>query len=169
LNYEIRENFEESLGQGEILNFSDTTLTTRLDEAFYFTYDFRIGMEWFKPEKATTMVYGLDVFVGIENEKDGYRIIPEYLTEGILVPSPFVAAYRYEQEIQFLIAGFDFSIGHKFNASEKVNFIVRWTPQFAYRTPISERYSDLTFRENPAVSTVVFRLRGIEVYLNYQF
>jgi hypothetical protein len=167
--YEIRDRYEESLSEGQVIDFSDTTITYRIDHRDHYVADVRIGLEWFKPNRATSMVYGIDLLAGIATELDGYRDIPRYETEIGFVPSPFVAETSYEQEIKYLVAGFDFSIGQKLNASDKLNFVIQWTPEFHYLLPIQEKYSDITQRDRAPSDSFEFRLRGIEVYANYLF
>lgn len=167
--YEIRDRYEEDLSDGTVIDFTDTTITYRIDHRDHYVMDLRVGLEWFKPNSATTMVYGVDLLAGLSTELDGYRDLPRYKTDIGFVPSPFVLESKYEQEITYFLAGFDFSIGQKLNVSEKLNFVIQWTPQFHYQIPISETYSDITARDRAPADSFEFRLRGIEIYANYLF
>jgi hypothetical protein len=169
LNYEIRENFEEDLLDGQVINYSDTTITYLINYGNHTSFDARLGMEWFKPNRKVTSVYGVDLMFGALTEQDGYRIIPRYFNGEFEVPSPFVAQSRYEQTITYAIVGFDFSIGQRIRFSEKTNMTIRWTPEFFYRIPIQETYSDITQRTEAPDGGVEMRLRGIELYFNYHF
>ena len=168
-NYEIRQNFEEDITQGQVLEYSDTTITYRIRNANHRSFDARIGMEWFKPNRKVTSVYGVDVMLGSLSEQDGHRTIPLYFNGEDQVPSPFIAQSTYMQTVQYALLGFDFSIGQRIRFSEKTNMSIRWTPEFFYRIPIQETYSDFTQRIETPESGIELRLRGIEVYLNYNF
>jgi hypothetical protein len=126
-------------------------------------------MEWFKPNRKVTSVYGVDVMLGSLSEQDGHRTIPLYFNGEDQVPSPFIAQSTYMQTVQYALLGFDFSIGQRIRFSEKTNMSIRWTPEFFYRIPIQETYSDFTQRIETPESGIELRLRGIEVYLNYNF
>lgn len=169
INYEIRQNFEEDLSNGRVLDYSDTTITYQLASAYHRSYDIRLGMEWFKPTRKVTSVYGIDLMLGTLSEQDGHRIIPRYFNGEFEIPSPFVAPSSYQQTIQYALIGFDFSIGQRIRFNEKTNLTIRWTPEFFYRIPIQETYTDITLRTETPKSGIVMRLRGIELYLNYQF
>jgi hypothetical protein len=167
--YEIRDRFEESLSEATVTNFTDTTITYRLDHRNHFVADIRLGLEWFKPNRTTTMVYGVDLLAGLSTQIDGYSILPRYKTDLGFVPSPFVATTSYEQEITYFIVGFDFSIGQKLTTGDKLNFVIQWTPQFHYEFPIQEKYTDITQRDRSPADSFEFRIRGIEVFANYLF
>jgi hypothetical protein len=167
-NRELIIRIDEQLAEGSIIEFSDTTVTYRMDRKFHHTYDVRLGLEWFKP-RPNSMIYGVDLILGTRIEEEGHRIKPYALEGNVFVPSPLVPETVYSQEVSYVMMGFDFSIGQRLSASEKLNFVIRWTPEFAYLIPIKETYSDITQREVAASSEIVFHLRGIEVYAHYRF
>ncbi|NNE55498.1 MAG: hypothetical protein HKN32_05725 [Flavobacteriales bacterium] len=169
VGYEVRSSISEDLSTGRVIDFSDTTVTYLIERANHSTLDLRLGMEWFKPNRPTTMVYGIDLIAGIAMEDDGYSTIPRYFNGDGFVPSPFEEQFDYDQEIDYFLLGFNVSIGQKLVVDEKLNFILQWTPQVAYRIPISEFYSDATQRDQPAISDVEMRLRGIEIFVNLMF
>ena len=170
LNYQINERFY-NVRNDLPLNYSDTTITFLRESKDEFAYDLRLGMEFFKPNRSTTMVYGFDVLVGMNETFYEKTTQPFYIdpTCECTIPSPFVPGVRNSAEIDYVYFGADFSIGQKLQAKEKINVILQWTPTLTYSMPIKENYSDFSARENAPVSELNFNLQGIELFVNYVF
>ncbi|NQX91358.1 MAG: hypothetical protein HRT74_04350, partial [Flavobacteriales bacterium] len=75
-------------------SFSDTTITYLLETRDAYYYDFRVGMEFFKPNRTTTMVYGFDAVIGWSRDYESDQTQPFYIDPicDCTVPSPFVAS-----------------------------------------------------------------------------
>jgi hypothetical protein len=168
VNYEIRERYQEDLEDATLIAAGDSTVVFSLGRKDDYIIDVRGGMEWFKPNRTFTMVYGVDLYIGYRSVSEGSETKTIKMTELGFVPAN-VEEEAYEHNTEYGMIGFDFSIGTLFKATEKVNFVLRWTPQFGYNTPISETHSDPTRRTDPASGGVDYHLRLIEVYVNYMF
>lgn len=169
LNYETLENFEEEVADGRVVFFNDSLITYRLDNALHQAFDIRAGMEWFKPDRMFTMIYGVDVFAGIQVEEDGFDELSWDRNAFGFFPSAYLAPVNYTQEITYGYAGLDLSIGQQVHVKENLFVVIRWTPQIALHFPLSESYSDLELRNETPATTTQFRLRGLEVYANIRF
>ena len=169
VNYEIRDRYDETLEEGNVVGVGDSIAVFDLDRAFNYIVDVRGGMEWFKPNRVFTMVYGVDLYAGYRRDYSGTDRVTLKLTDLGFIPHPDVPTASYEKAIEYGVAGFDFSIGSQFRASDKINFVIRWTPQFGYRSPIKEYYSDPALRTDPALGTIDLHLRLLELYVNYVF
>jgi len=169
INYEIRERYEEDLATGSVIHYSDSTINYKLENADHYSWDVRIGMEWFKPDRKASLIYSFDIFGGMMTEIDGYDIIPRFTSPDGQIASPYEERTSYEQKIEYAQIGFDFAIGEKFITGDKTYIVIQWTPQFAYQLPINEYYSDPSERDGVPSNGFAFNLRGIEVYLNYVF
>lgn len=169
VNYEMIDRFQESVSQAEVIGFTEASITYRVRTRNHYTSDFRLGLEWFKPNRTFSMVYGVDAFAGVLVEQDSYDDLTwDY--DGInYFPSSTVDPYRFKQEARFMTVGMDLTIGQQIKASDKVMFVVRWTPQFNLAFPIAETFSDPEQRQTPAVSRMEFRMRGIEVFAHVLF
>lgn len=169
-NYE-RIAFVENERSDLPLNWSDTTITFLLESQNHYNLDLRLGMEFFKPGQTTSMVYGFDFFLGTAYRRDASLTSPYYLDPEleVLVPSPFTAPASQWQEVDYLLLGFDFSIGQKIHLRDHVYLCIQWTPEVVYQLPYREVYSDPLVRTEAPPSTLEFRFRGIEVYFNYMF
>ena len=165
--FETRARWAQSYSEAPVIGYTDTTITYQLFEQHDYDIDMRFGMEWFKPNK-NTMVYGVDAIIGYGTEQLSNVIVPRYFNGEYEVASPFEPQVRNHQKIDYLFAGFDFSIGPKLIIDDTFYFLINWTPQFVYRWPIKEEYSDPEMREYPPEQYVEMRLRGIEILLNVQ-
>lgn len=170
LNYLIDERYFQERNELP-LSFSDTTITFLLESEDNFGVDLRVGLEYFKPNRNTTMVYGFDVFLGYYFENSEEETQPFYIDPSCncTLPSPFVLAQKRETHIEYLLAGADFSIGQQLNLSDKMNFIIQWTPSVFVKLPVNEEYTDISSREEAPQNSVDFNLRGFELFLNYVF
>lgn len=169
VNYEILDRYQESVSEAEVIAFETGTITYRLRTAYHYTSDLRLGMEWFKPNRIFTMVYGVDVFAGILVEQNSYNDLT-WDFDGIgYIPSSTVAPYFFSQESRFMTVGMDLSIGQQIKAKENLMFVIRWTPQFNMALPISETFSDPEQRYSPSIGRMEFRMRGIEVFAHVLF
>lgn len=169
-NYQINERFFD-VRNDLPLNYSDSTITFLLESEDDFSYDLRLGVEFFKPNRTTTMVYGFDVLVGMNQTYSEKTTQPFYTDPSCdcTVPSPFVASMKSTTEIDYMYFGADFSIGQKLKAREKINVMLQWTPTLTYKIAVSENYSDISARENAPSNELHFNLQGIELFVNYVF
>lgn len=170
LTYEVLDRFDDQQRVTPV-NWSDTTITLRIDSRDHVRYDFRIGHEWFKPDAKTTMVYGFDAFAGGMKLFDRKREVPFYLDPAYdyYVPSPFTAQTRLDQTLSKAYVGVDFSIGFKVNANDQFNLLIRWMPEVYYSWVVNEVFSDPLQRTEPERDELWWNLRGIEVMTHFLF
>ncbi|MFT5185352.1 MAG: hypothetical protein ACI84C_002497 [Flavobacteriales bacterium] len=168
VNYEIRERYQEDLEDAAVIAAGDSTVVFKLGRKDDYIFDVRGGMEWFKPNRNFSMVYGLDLYLGYRSVSEGFDTETIRMTDIGFIPAN-ADEDTFEHNTEYAMIGIDFSIGPRLTATEKVNFVLRWTPQFGYITPISENYSDPIRRTDPATSGFDYHLRLIEVYVNYLF
>lgn len=171
INLETRDKFE-LVQRSSPLDWSDTTITILLESRKYTNQDVRFGMEFFKPNEKTSMIYGFDVGIGLWTEFDEEVIVPYWNDpeqNNEPVPSPYETSRKISADVTWAYAVIDFSVGHKFNTNSNFNFILQWTPEVIYQWPISETYSHPEARSNPPSDAFFFRLRGIELFMNVVF
>lgn len=170
VNFETLDQYDAQRDNAPV-SWSDSTITYILRDRFHFNSDIRLGMEFFKPGQKTTMVYGFDVFAGLAVRRDANLTTPYYLESAIdtWVPSPFVEPISNSTEVIYGYVGLDFSIAQKVFLRDQVYLTIQWTPELAYLWPIYESYSSPTARIESPQPSLSFRLRGIEVYLQYMF
>lgn len=166
LDYEIIENLNESISNASVVDFGEDFITYRLDNIYQYSTDVRFGLEWFKPERTFSMIYGVDAFVGIGVRSEGYEDRTYTLDESGFHPKGTQAE---SQEVRQFLTGVNLSIGQQIRTSEKVDVVVRWTPQFNLAIPYSETYSNPELRDEPEEPNLEFRPRGIELYLYVRF
>lgn len=170
LGYEMVDRLRDER-QNLPLEWSDTTITFNHVTRDHFRTDFRMGMEFFKPNRTFTMVYGFDGFIGFERFTEDQRSNPFYLDPQLdaYVPSPFIAPETTSLTVDYTYIGADFSIGQKITVRKHLNFILQWTPELRYRWPIAESFSDPQLRANAPSNDLTFDFRGIELFVNVVF
>ena len=169
-NYQVDERSFDERSDAPV-DYSDSTITFLDESRDDFSYDLRAGMEFFKPNRVTTMVYGFDAVVGVAETYYESNTRPFYedpVLEAI-VPSPFKLSEQSSSEIDYFYFGADFSVGQKLNSGENFNFILQWTPTLLYRIPIREVYSSDELRLESPDQGLLFDLRGIELMVHYIF
>ena len=136
-------------------------------------FDLRVGVQWSKPDKKISSVYGFDVFAGQRKEVLENHYVPYALDTALCancyVPSPLVSDRLYRSTTTWLVAGVDFSLGCLFRPSEKVNLSLQWTPEFVFINPLSEEYNVPEARTKAPENEFSFHFRGIEFFLGYLF
>ena len=170
LNYTIEDRYFD-LRNDTPLNFSDTTITFLLESEDNYGLDLRLGMEYFKPNRKTTMVYGFDAIIGYYTSTSIDKTQPLYISPicNCSLPSPFVLAEERSAQIEYLTTGVDFSIGQQLNLNDYMNFTIQWMPTLMLKMPIKETYSEESARLDPAQNDHDFNLRGFELFFNYIF
>lgn len=171
VNLNERERSQQSGLDGNIVTFSDSTVTIENRTARATDYDLRGGMEWFSPRAKTTTVFGFDAIAGFANEQEKL-MQSQYLRQdssSTLINSPYRDPVETTKEIAFIYLGLDFSVGQRFDISDVFNILIQWTPEITYRMPIEEKYSDPQNRYRPARDSFLFNLRGIEIYFHMLF
>ena len=172
LDYEIRDRKDEDLSTASVSAFNDSLITYRMDYVNHFAYGGRIGMEWFKPDKRVTAIYGVDFMLGADvMERSSNYITYRKDTSCANCITEFYEFPRlYESsKVTSLLVGFDVSIGAKFQMSERVDAVLQFAPEFYVLVPIDEEYSSFEARADSPTTSIEMRLRGIEFYMHYYF
>lgn len=153
------------------LAWSDTSIVYEYESRMYFNTDLRIGAEYFKPGERFTMVYGFDAFVGFARRFDASFTRPYAYDVGTdsWVPSSLIPQEENEATVDLVYLGADFSIAQRVQVRQNAFITLQWTPELAWYTVISERYSNAAQRSVHRFDGLQFRLRGIELYFHQRF
>lgn len=163
LNYEILDYKDESLSEATIVGITGNDVTFHQDRIFHSVADFRVGMEWHRPEQIFSMVYGADLFGGVLNEQDSFTEVTWTLGETGYKPSNTPTTH-FEHVRRYMLVGGSVSIGQQIQVKDKLRFVFRWTPQFHLALPAGETITNAELRTEPPTPKTSFRLRGVELY-----
>jgi hypothetical protein len=167
-NYEILDFQDETLSEAAIVGISGDDITLHQDRVFHSSADVRVGMEWHKPDRTFTMVYGVDLYGGIRSEKNSYVETVWTLTPYGYQPSGQPST-SFSHATGYALFGGSVSIGQQIQVKEHLRMEIRWTPEFGVALPISESISDPEQRIEAPVPQMGFRPRGLEVYAFLSF
>lgn len=154
-------------------SWTDSTITFEYYSYLDMQYDVRVGIEFFKPNRTTTMVYGADVIAGYATDYDeGYLRsfkVDTTFCDYCFRPHEIEGLTEWEKQIDYGVVGLDFSVGQMLRINEIINITLLWCPELIYRIPMKEYYSVPSQREDAPESQLRMRLRGIELWLCAEF
>lgn len=172
-NYEILEDYSEDFNSAKTVPTGPNTFEYRAEYRDSYRIDLRVGMDWSKPDRAITAVYGADIFAGLERHDFGTRYTPYFLDTAMCancwVPSPFEAAYSEAGELEYLLLGADFSIGCLFRPSAKTEITLQWTPELTSRSELNSFSDSATALRAIRNDGIGFNFRGIELFAGIHF
>lgn len=154
-------------------DWSDSTIVFQHFTYNDYQYDLRFGLEFFKPNRTTTMVYGADVIIGYAVDYEGGNLnafkIGNESCDSCYFPDPDIPDQEWETQLDYAVLGLDFSVGQMLRIDDQWSITLFWSPELLYRIPVKEYYSSAALREKAPDSEFIMRLRGIELWLNFEF
>jgi hypothetical protein len=172
-NYEILDDYSEDITTADAVPTGANTFEYRADYRSSYRTDVRVGMDWSKPDRAISAVYGADIFAGYESYHFGTNYTPYFLDtancSNCWVPSPFEATRSEKGELEYLLLGADFSIGCLFRPSEKTEVTLQWTPEITSRSELHSFSDDATALRAIRNDGISFNFRGVELFVGIRF
>ncbi len=119
------------------------------------------------------MVYGADLILGYATDFDGGYlkafVIGNQNCDSCYFPDPVQPDEDWEIQLDYAVIGLDFSVGQMLRIDDQWSITLFWSPELLYRIPVKEFYSHPALREDAPESELLMRLRGIELWLNFEF
>jgi hypothetical protein len=173
LNYEQFSFVEEDLTEADIIPTGPSKFNFVAEDQHEYGIDLRLGIDWSKPDRKISAVYGLDVFAGWESRQYTEGIYPYYLDENLCstcwVPSPFESPTYERAELTYFKAGMDFSVGCLFRPKDNWEITLQWTPEIAYRSVLDSEFNSDQAMNQIRNDGLSFHFRGLELFMGFHF
>ena len=135
--------------------------------------ELRGGLEWFKPGKQVSPVYGVEFVGGYEVEREfrreNYSVRDTALCPTCFLPDPGKAPIVFEQETGYTYVGFALSFGFQFRIRNHSAFTLQFSPEFTYIFPVTEYSRDQGGFFLPPVAGLRPAIHPLEFFYSYNF